>query len=338
MSARRFERQARFAPLGAEGQARLAAARVLVVGCGALGGFLAQLLTRAGVGTLVLVDRDIVEESNLPRQVLFHDVHASSGAAKVHAAAETLAAIGGPTKLEVHAKHLDADLLPKVAAGVDLVLDGTDNLATRYLLNDWSVREGVPWVYGGVVASGGIVLPVVPGSGPCLRCIFREPPPAGTLATCDTAGVLGPAVGAIASLQAGLGLRLLARPAGLVPGLVELDVWSGDVRRLEAGRDPECPCCAGRDFPWLERPSATEAVSLCGRDTVEVRPRGARPDLDAVAARLAGIGVVAQRVGPMLRFQAEGHRLTVFPDGRALVEGTADLGRALAVVDRWVGA
>jgi len=338
MTQRRFERQTRFAPLGATGQQKLADARVLVVGCGALGGFLAQLLTRAGVGTLVLVDRDIVEESNLPRQVLFHDRHAKAGTAKVEAAAETLAQIGGPTRIEPHARHLDAEVLPSLAAGCDLVLDGTDNLATRYLLNDWSVREGVPWVYGGVVASGGIVLPILPGDGPCLRCLFREPPPPGVLPTCDTAGVLGPAVGMVASLQAGLGLRLLAHPMGLRPGLVEVDVWTGDVRRIEATRDAECPCCGERDFPWLERPTATEAVSLCGRDTVEVRPRGARPDLDAAAARFVSIGVEAQRLGPLLRFHADGHRVTVFPDGRALVEGTDDLGRALAVVDRWIGS
>ncbi|MEZ6013917.1 MAG: ThiF family adenylyltransferase [Planctomycetota bacterium] len=354
MSTRRFERQERFAPLGAAGQARLLDAHVLIVGCGALGGFMAQLLTRAGVGTLVLVDRDIVEESNLPRQVLFHEAHARAGAAKVEAAAETLAAIGGPTRLETHARHLDADLLPRVAAGCTLMLDGTDNLPTRYLLNDWSVREGVPWVYGGVVASGGVVMPILPGHGPCLRCLFREPPPPGTLATCDTAGVLGPAVGAVASLQAGLALRLLAdgpaRAAGagagedpargrrLTPSLVELDVWSGETRRIEVDRDPECPCCGARDFPWLERPTATEAVALCGRDTVEVRPRGGRPDLARVAERLRGIGVDAQRIGPMLRFRTEAERVTLFPDGRALVEGTEDLGRALAVIDRWVGA
>jgi molybdopterin/thiamine biosynthesis adenylyltransferase len=338
LSTRRFERQARFAPLGEAGQARLAESRVLLVGCGALGGFLAQLLTRAGVGTLVIVDRDIVEESNLPRQVLFTDAHAAAGQAKVTAAAETLATIGGPTRVETHARHLDADLLPRVAEGAHLVLDGTDNLPTRYLMNDWSVREGVPWIYGAVVASGGLVMPVLPGVGPCLRCLFREPPPPGTLATCDTAGVLGPAVGAVASMQAGLALRLLAAPEGLAPGLVELDVWSGDTRRLELARDPECPCCGARDFPWLERPSGTEAVSLCGRNTVEVRPRGARPDLATIAARLTSSGVATQRLGPMLRFSADGQRVTLFPDGRALVEGTEDLGRALAVVDRWVGA
>ncbi len=333
----RFARQTRFAPLGTDGQRRLAGARALVVGCGALGGALAQLLTRAGVGSLALVDRDVVEESNLPRQVLFTAAHAAEGRAKALAAAETLAAIGGPTQIEAHALHLDAESLPRLAEGADIVLDGTDNLATRYLLNDWSVREGVPWVYGGVVAAGGLALPVLPGRGPCLRCLFRDPPPPGVLATCDTAGVLGPAVAAVAALQAGLALRLLTRPEGLVPALLELDVWSGEVRRLELGRDPDCPCCGARDFPWLERPAGVAAVSLCGRNTVEVRPRAERPDLALVQARLTEIGLAPERIGPLLRFRVDGQRVTVFPDGRALVEGTEDLGRALAVVDRWIG-
>ena len=203
----RFERQARFAPLGVAGQQRLAERRVLIVGCGALGGVLAQWLTRAGVGELVLVDRDVVEETNLPRQVLFTEEHAAAGAPKVTAAAETLASIGGPTRITPHAVHLNADQLLELGAGVDLILDGTDNMATRYLVNDYAVREGVPWIYAGVVSSGGLVLSVQPGEGPCLRCVFPDPPPPGALPTCDTAGVLGPAVGAIASMQAGLALR-----------------------------------------------------------------------------------------------------------------------------------
>ena len=154
-SDRRFERQVRFAPLGAEGQARLESARVLLVGCGALGGILAQTLTRAGVGELVLVDRDLVEETNLPRQVLFEDRHAEEGTLKVEAAAESLARIGGPTRLVPHATHLDADNIEDLAEGAALVLDGTDNLSTRYLINDYCVSSNVPWIYGGVVGAGG---------------------------------------------------------------------------------------------------------------------------------------------------------------------------------------
>lgn len=333
---RRFERQTRFAPLGAKGQAQLEAARVLVVGTGALGGAIAQLLARSGVGQLVLVDRDIVEESNLPRQLLFEDRHAAEGRPKVLAAAQTLARIGGPTRIETHAVHLDADNLPDLATGCDLILDGTDNMPTRYLLNDLAVERDLPWVYGGVVGGAGLVLAIRPGQGPCLRCIFRDPPPPGTLPTCDTAGVIAPAVGAIAALQAGLGLRLLVDPEGLEPALVELDAWSGETRRIVARQDPACPCCVLGERKWLDAPESQQAVSLCGRNTVQVRGSG-RPDLDRLAERLGDLAPDLVRVGPVLRATLDDVRMTLFPDGRALLEGTEDLERARAFYDRYVG-
>lgn len=339
--AERFARQTRFAALGARGQERLSQARVLVVGCGALGGAAAQWLARAGVGHLDLVDRDIVELSNLPRQVLFTEAHARDGAPKAHAAADVLAQAGGPTRCAPHAEHLGATLLEELGADADLVVDGTDNMRTRYLVNDYCVREGKPWVYGGVVSSGGLVMAVEPGRGPCLRCVFPDPPPPGALPTCDTAGVVGPAVGLVASMQAGLALRILAAEPGdeRRHGLIELDAWHGDVRRLDVPRDPGCPACGARSFEFLEGADEVEAVSLCGRDTVQVLPpsSGARPDRSATAERLRAAGVDAAEVGPLLRFTADGHRFTVFPDGRTLVEGTEDTGRALALVSRWVG-
>lgn len=337
----RFERQERFAALGSAGQARLGERRVLLVGCGALGSVLAQSLVRSGVGELVLVDRDVVELSNLPRQVLFEERHARDGTLKVEASREALLRIGGPTRLSVHADHLDALNIEALAAGAHLVLDGTDNLATRYLINDFCVSRGLPWVYGGVVGSGGVALPVLPGIGPCLRCLFPEPPPPGALPTCDTVGVLQPAVGAIASMQAGLALRLLSAPdpfaTDLVPAFLELDVWRGEVRSLRAGRDPECPCCGQRQFPFLEEALTERATALCGRDTVQVRG-GGQLDLEALEVRLAGLAREVLRHGTLLRFAIDGVRVTVFGDGRALVEGTDDAARALAVYDRYVGS
>jgi molybdopterin-synthase adenylyltransferase len=338
MTDRRFERQVRFGPLGQAGQRRLGEARVLIVGTGALGGGLAMHLHRAGIGTLVLVDRDVVEESNLPRQVLFDEQHATDATPKVEAAGSTLARAGGPTRLELHATHLDADNIAELARGCDLVLDGTDNMPTRYLINDYCVANRVPWVYGGVVGGGGLLLPIRPGVGPCLRCVFREPPPPGTLPTCDTAGVISPAVGAVSSLQAGLGLRLLVDPEGLEPALVELDAWGGHVRRIGAQRDPQCPCCALGERPWLDAPQTGQAVSLCGRNTVQVRGAGSRLDLEGLSARLDGVARDLRRSGPLLRFAVDDVRVTLFPDGRALIEGTQDVDRALALYDRYVGA
>jgi len=333
---RRFLRQTRFAPLGAEGQARLEQSRVLLVGCGALGGALAASLVRSGVGSLVIVDRDLVEESNLPRQILFDERHAREGWAKVRAAAESLERIGGPTRLETHAVHLDSENLGALAQGAGLVLDGTDNLETRYLLNDWCVRERVPWVYGGVVGSGGLVMAVRPEQGPCLRCVFPTPAPAASLETCETAGVLQPAVALIAALQAGLALRLLCGRGAPATRLFELDVWEPRVRMLSIAQDPDCPACVRREFPFLEAAQAHHALRLCGRNAVQVRGSRGPTDLEALEARLRPIARSLVRNELLLRAEFEETRLTVFPDGRALVEGTEDIGRALALYDRYL--
>ncbi len=343
----RFDRQVRFAPLGPEGQRRLERSSVLLIGCGALGGSLAQILVRCGVGRLALVDRDLVELSNLPRQVLFEEQHV--GRPKVEAAREVLERIGGPTRLEALAAHAGADNLEELAAGADLVLDGTDNLATRYLVNDLCVQRGLPWVYGGVVGSSGLVLPVLPGRGACLRCLFPEPPPPGSLPTCDTAGVILPAVAAVAAVQAGAGLRLLSsdpdQRQAFEQRLYEIDVWRGALRQLEAPRDPGCPCCGRREFPFLLAPVERAAVALCGRNTVQVRPQrpagrenAPRADLARLAERVRAYASALALDDALLRFDVDALRITVFPDGRALIEGTDDLDRARALYDRWVGA
>lgn len=334
---KRFERQTRFAPLGRGGQAALEAKSTLLVGCGALGGAIAQSLVRSGIGRLVIVDRDLVETSNLARQVLFEERHALAALPKVDAARESLARIGGPTRVEAHAEHLDANNIGALASGVDLVLDGTDNLATRYLVNDYCVEHELPWIYGGVVGASGVVLAILPGRGPCLRCLFPEPPPPASLPTCETAGVLQPAVGAIASMQAGLALRVLGADARFEPELIELDAWNGRARSVRIARDPSCPCCGAREFPFLHHAIEREAVLLCGRDTVQVRGR-ARADLELLERDLNGVAHAMQRNGSLLRFEVGAQRFTVFADGRALIEGLVDVGRARALYDRYIGA
>lgn len=344
--AARFDRQVRFGPLGSAGQQRLAESRVLLVGVGALGGVLAQNLFRAGVGQLVLCDRDVVELSNLPRQVLFEDRHAAEGAAKAEAAAETLRRFGGPTELEVHSTHVDASNLADLASGADLLLDGTDNLGTRYLLNDFSQQQGIPWVYGGVVGSGGLVLPILPGQSACLRCIFPDPPPPGSLPTCDSAGVIPPAVGAIASMQAGAALRILSSTAEdlatFEPKLLQLDVWSGSTLALDAPRRPDCPACGpgpgAGTYEFLEAPPGRDPVVLCGRNTVQLPGTGRAPDLNAIAERAEPFAEEVHNLGAMLRIRVEGLALTLFPDGRALIEGTDEPDRARAIYDRYLSS
>jgi adenylyltransferase/sulfurtransferase len=337
----RFDRQIRFAPLGAAGQDRLGRARVLLVGCGATGGSVAQNLVRCGVGTLVLVDRDVVEESNLARQVLFEARHL--GRPKAEAAREALLGIGGPSRIETHVEHVDADNLEALAKGADLLLDGTDNLTARYLMNDFAVARGLPWIYAGVVGSSGLVLPVLPGRGACLRCLFPQPAPPTALDTCETAGVILPAVALVASLEAGAALRWLASDQtareNFVPGLFMVDVWTGELRRLNAPRDPQCPCCHQRSFPFLQGDATDSAVALCGRPVVQIRPAGRRQlDLESLG-RTAGRFARRVRLGEgLLEFQVDEARFLVFPDGRALIEGTDDTARARALYDRYVGS
>ena len=339
----RFEQQLRFAPLGPAGQQRLAAASVLVVGVGALGCATALSLHRAGVGRLVLVDRDLVDVRNLPRQVLFDEADARAGRAKVEAAADALARGGGPTQVETHAVHADGRNLPRLVEGCDLVCDGTDNLSTRYVLNDVCVRGDTPWIYAGVVGASGLTLAVRPGHGPCLRCVFPVPPPVGSLDTCVSAGVIQPAVAAVAGLQAAQALRLIgADPDAARPehgALVELDLWTPDVRRVQVERDPGCPCCVQRDFAFLDADAAEESVRLCGRNAVQVTLGSGGSEPSTLVQHLERSGAErVVRAGHLVRFEVEGLRLTVFPDRRTLVEGSDDTELARAVVDRWLGA
>jgi len=341
--ARRFDRQLRLPGWGAEGQARLQAARVALVGVGALGGAVAQWLVRAGVGELHLIDRDTVAFSNLPRQVLFDAEDARQGRPKVRAAARHLAAVGGPTRLSEHPEHLDARLLRRLGRQVNLWIDGTDNPGTRYLLNDYAVKFERPWIYAGVVGTSGVILPVTPDvPGPCLRCLFPEPPPAGVLPTCDSVGVLGPAVGMVAAAQATWALRYLTcspeRRAGeLRARWWQLDPWNSEARTRDLRRDPDCPACARRDFEFLETAEVQEPEVLCGRGAVQLpRPQGTL-DVDGLAQRLLSSGArEVERQDRLLRFEAEGLRFSVFPDGRALVEGTEDPALARQVGDRWL--
>jgi molybdopterin/thiamine biosynthesis adenylyltransferase len=292
---------------------------------------------------LRLVDRDVVEPSNLPRQVLFDESDARERRPKVEAAARSLARIGGPTRVVPHARHVGAEELGELGSDVDLILDGTDNLPTRYRINDHAVSRGIPWIYAGVVGATGLVLPVFPGRGPCLRCLFPDPAPPGSLETCDSAGVILPAVAAVAAIEAAAALRYLAADAQergrSAARLTQLDLWRGEFQTIEVERRADCPCCGAGEFPFLAEAELDRAVVLCGRNTVQLPAPPSRPDLAALEARLrrsSAEGV--ERSGPLLRFRAEGHSLTVFPDGRALVEGTEDPARALALHDRFLGS
>jgi len=339
VSAGRYSRQELFAPIGPEGQARLRRARVAIVGCGALGSTLAEMMARAGVGSLTVIDRDYVEESNLQRQSLFDEEDAARGLPKAAAAEARLKEINSEVAVRGVVTDLAADNAAELLKDADLVLDGTDNFETRFLLNDVCLKAGIPWVYGACVGSYGLALLVRPRVSPCLRCVLEEMPgPGGP--TCDTVGVVAPVVHVVAGLQAGEALKMLAgRAQDLLPGVVTVDLWKGRFEVMDlGGRAPWCPACTEGRYDYLESGTGTGSAVLCGRDAVQVRPpRGTRVDLPALAGRLAASGDVAANEH-LVRFRAPGAEMVVFGDGRAIVKGVKDAAQARSLYARYVGS
>ncbi|MGN7454640.1 ThiF family adenylyltransferase [Paenibacillus pasadenensis] len=330
----RYIRQTRFAPIGPDGQQRLGGSVVAVVGVGALGCVIASHLARGGVGELRLIDRDIVELSNLQRQLLYDEDDAAAGLPKAEAAAAKLRRANSSVSIRAYAADLHAGNADELLGGADLILDGTDNFHTRYLLNDYAVRAGIPWIYGGAVGAGGMTMSVVPDAGPCYRCLFPEPPASGLADTCETAGVVSPLVDVIGSLQAMEAIKwLCGRREEMRGDLLQLDLWRNSWMPLgvDGARRSDCACCGRREFPFLE-PEEDTAAALCGRATVQIRPARSRPlDLPALAERLAMAGEV--RLTPYsLRYERD-ERISVvfFPDSRALIQGLEDPIKAKAV-------
>jgi adenylyltransferase/sulfurtransferase len=330
----RYSRQILFSGLGEQGQRRLLESRVAIAGCGALGSFHAGALARAGVGSLIIVDRDYVEWSNLQRQWLFTEADAAEGLPKAVAAGRAIAAINS----EVKAEPVVADLVPanidELFAGAGLVLDGTDNFETRYLINDWCVSRGVPWIYGAAVASHGVTMPVLPGRSACLKCMFPVEP-AGAHPTCETAGVLNAITSAIASLQVGDAPRILSGSDAALR-ITTVDVWSGTIRQVAtAERSPDCQCCVRREFVHLNG-EGRPPISLCGRNAVQIHERRRPLDLVELDALLSQLGQV-RRNEFALRFFSPPYEMTVFPDGRAIIKGTTDPGLARSLYARYIG-
>jgi len=332
----RYSRQFRFAPVGPEGQERIRSASVVLVGCGALGTVTAEILTRAGVGRLRLIDRDFVELSNLQRQFLFSEADAAEALPKAVAAARRL----GQVNSEVVAEPVVADLTPASAEelleGATLIMDGTDNFEARFLMNDYAVRSGIPWIYSAAVGSYGLKLAIVPGRTACLRCVYPEPPQ-GSQPTCETDGVLAPITASIAALACGDALKILARgPESVTARMTTVDVWTGAVRQTAPpARDPGCPCCVARDFVHLTG-QRRAPISLCGRNAVQIHERSRPVDLRELASRLAPL-VEVRSNDFAVRASIDSYELTVFADGRAIIKGTTDPGVARSLYARYVG-
>ncbi len=340
----RYSRQILFKPIGEEGQRALRATQVTLVGCGALGSVLAETLVRAGVGRLRIVDRDFVELNNLQRQVLFNEDDVAARLPKAVAARRRLASINSEVAVEAVVDDANHTNIETLIEGSVLLLDGTDNFDTRYLINDVAVKGGVPWIYGACVSATGLVMAVVPGRTPCLRCVFAEAPPAELSPSCDTAGVLGPVVNIVASLQSVEALKILTGHADVVsPGLVQLDVWSGRWIRLNVGDTPDaehCPCCAQRSFEYLDGRAGQRATALCGRNAVQIVPRGGTAiDLATLAAKLGPLATGSLHHNEhLLQVQIGKHEITVFSSGRAIIKGTPQTEEAKSIYARYVGA
>lgn len=336
----RYKRQLRYAPLGEAGQRQLLKARVLVCGSGALGCVVADTLVRAGAGFVRLVDRDFVERDNLHRQVLFDESDAEQQLPKAIAAANRLQRVNSSIQVEPIVADLNATNIRQLADDVELIVDGTDNFETRYLINDYSISTGKPWIFGGCVGTEGQTLAIIPEQTPCLACIMPEPPPAAAQPTCETAGVLGPIVNVIASLQAMEALKILSGNRGAVNNsMTLLNLWDNQLRSigLGASRSEDCPVCAKHEFAWLEGRRGSAITRLCGRNSVQIAPGDAEPvDLTALANRLGELGVVtANRF--LVRLAVEDYLLTVFADGRTIVSGTDDPAVARTVLAKYIG-
>ena len=333
----RYSRQVLFQGIGAEGQRRLAAARVAIMGCGAIGSAVASLLARAGVGTLRIIDRDYVEPSNLQRQTLFDENDAAESVPKAVAAARKIAAFNSEIVVEPEVADLTPANIATLLAGADLVLDGTDNFETRYLVNDYAVQNGMPWLYAAAVASYAATMSILPGETACLACIFPASP-RGVVETCDTSGILNSAVNLVASLAATEALKLLvgAREQ-LRRTLLSIDVWTNERSEISTAHPrPDCQTCGEREFIHLEGKGRPH-ITLCGRNSVQIHERERPIDFAEMAERLKPHGTVRHN-DFVLKFLRDDYEMTLFPDGRAIIKGTSDTAVARSLYARYVGS
>src|SRR6202165_2530428 len=331
----RYSRQVLFKEIGAEGQKKLSRSRVVIVGCGATGSALASLLARSGVGTLRILDRDYVEPSNLQRQALFDENYARESVPKAIAAARQIARFNSQIAVEPHVADLTPANVDSLLGGCDLILDGTDNFETRYLVNDYAVKNSVAWIYAAAVGSYAVTMNILPGDTACLACIFPESP-RGTVETCETAGILNSAVNLVASIAATEALKfLVGARSKMRRTLLSWDVWTNERAELAAAHSlAGCRACLG-DFVHLAGEGRPH-ITLCGRNSVQIHERHRPVDFVEVSARLKPHGSVRHN-DFVLKFWPEPYELTLFPDGRAIIKGTIDTAVARSLYARYVG-
>ena len=333
----KYSRQILFAGIGEEGQRRLLASAAVIVGCGAIGAAAAQLLVRAGLGRLRIIDRDFVEHSNLQRQALFDEADARDSLPKAVAAERKLRSINSSVAVEGVVSDLSPRNAAELLAGFDLILDGTDNFESRFLINDFALKSVKPWIYAAAVASYGVTMTIRPGTTACLACLL-ENERQGIDETCDTIGVVGPIVNLIASLESAEAMKLLAgRDHDLHGRLISCDIWRGHFQSVCVDRNPECRACVRRDFTYLDG-QAQPHITMCGRDSVQIHEHGRALDLGLLKRRLDPAVEDLRQNDFLLRFRVAPYEMTVFADGRAILKGTKDPVVARSLYARYIGA
>ncbi len=335
----RYSRQILFAEIGKTGQEKLLNSRVLLVGCGALGASHAEILARAGVGFLRIVDRDFVEFTNLQRQTLFSENDAKERLPKAIAAENRLAEINSEVEVDAIVADINYSNIENLIKNCDLVLDGTDNFQTRYLVNDACIKLEKTWIYGAAVSSYGVTMTIIPNETPCLRCIFEEMPDAGSSPTCDTAGVIQPIIASVSAIQTTEAIKILTgKNKDLHRSLIQIDVWQNDWRKIKLGApNADCETCGKRNFEFLEAESAEFSAVLCGRNAVQIQPpKPTELDLRGLAEKLKNLGEVKQNEY-LVRFTVGENELTIFRDARAIIRGTDDVSAARSLYAKFVG-
>lgn len=345
----RYHRQIIFPGFGKEGQERLLASKAVIVGCGATGTALSNLLVRAGVGYVRIIDRDYIELNNLQRQILFDEDDIAANLPKAEAAARKLRRVNSDVTVEAVVADLNPGNVLDLIGDADIVIDGTDNFSTRFLLNDACLSLGKPWIYTGVIASYGMTATLIPDDAVdklpgarqatgCLRCFVPDLPAPGTTPTCDTAGVIGPGVALLTAIAGAEAMKILSGQGQLNPGIIHMDVWSHDYEKFTLARNPECPACGTHDYEYLNAHVGTTSAALCGRNAVQVVvTNGPKLDLATIAQQLASVTTQITRNNYLLRAQIDGYEFTVFPDSRAIIKGTEDEELAKGLYARYLG-
>lgn len=334
---KRYEKQILFAEIGDEGQKRLKTSKVIVIGCGALGTVICNSLVRAGVGHIKIVDRDYIELSNLQRQTLFDEKDIADNLPKAIAAKKKLELINSEIIIESDVIDVNSKNIEKLCKGMDLILDATDNFNIRYLINDISIKLDIPWIYGGVIGSTGVLSPIIPGKTPCFRCFMPDLPSSGSIETCDTVGVLNGITNMIASYQSTEALKILTQKTkNLIKGLLYIDIWDNNFEVVNLSKKDKCKACSDNNYEFLNR-KEEDAVHICGKNSVQVNPLNKEISVEHIIYKLKAIGVNPQKNSFFIRFEIDDIIFTLFYDGRAIIKNVTDLNKAKSLYSKYIG-